>query len=142
MPEMQGDPMLVVERLLAATNAHDVERIAACFAEDYTLESPLHPARSFRGRQQVRSNWTQIFAAVRDLEARIIASAHNGQMLWTEWEMLGTRPDRSPHCMRGVFIFCVSSELIVSGRMFFEPVDASKDDAIAGLRRVLEGKPA
>jgi ketosteroid isomerase-like protein len=131
------DPLPTIERLLGATNAHDVEGIAACFAEGYTLESPIHPARSFRGKEQVRRNWTQILAAVSDLNARMLGSAQSGRTVWTEWEMVGTRRDGGPHCMRGVFIFQVLDGLIVSGRMFLEPVDASTSDANEGLRQVL-----
>ena len=44
----------MVDRLVHATNAHDVDAVAACFAEEYENETPVHPARSFRGREQVR----------------------------------------------------------------------------------------
>jgi ketosteroid isomerase-like protein len=131
------DPMPTIERLVHATNAHDVEAIAACFAEDYTLESPIHPTRSFRGKEQVRRNWTQIFSAAPDLEAHLVAFARDGQTAWTEWDMSGTRRDGGRHCMRGVFVFRVESGLIVGGRMFLEPVDTSSADANAGLRQVL-----
>ena len=63
-------PRTMVEQLERATNAHDLEALVECFAEDYENETPLHPARSFRGREQVRRNWTQIFAFVPDLHAR------------------------------------------------------------------------
>ena len=141
MREANPGPMPTIERLLGATNAHDVEGIVACFAEGYTLESPLHPARSFRGKQQVRTNWTQILAAVGDLEARLVSSARDGCTAWTEWEMVGTRRDGCSHCMRGVFIFRVEDDLIVNGRMFLEPVDVSAGDMNEGLRKVLGGAP-
>ena len=67
-----------VERLVRATNAHDIEGIVACFADDYTLDAPLHPARSFRGREQVRRNWTQILGAVPDLAVRLLRVAADG----------------------------------------------------------------
>jgi ketosteroid isomerase-like protein len=144
MSEANTDPMPTIERLLGATNAHDVEGIVACFAEGYTLDSPAHPARSFRGKQQVRRNWTQILAAVGDLEARLLGFARDGCVAWTEWEMVGTRRDGAAHWMRGVFIFRVEDGSIVSGRMFLEPVDSSTADANDGLRQVLasqEGGP-
>ena len=49
MTSTNDDPMSTIERLVAATNAHYLEGIVACFAAGYTLEAPLHPARSFRG---------------------------------------------------------------------------------------------
>jgi ketosteroid isomerase-like protein len=142
MNHASTDPMATIDRLLAATNARDVEAIVACFAEDYALESPLHPARSFRGREQVRRNWTQIFSAVGDLRARLVASARDGRTVWTEWEMVGTGRGGAPHCMRGVLIFEVEGDAIARGRMFLEPVDASPLDANEGLREVLAPRPS
>jgi hypothetical protein len=133
------DPLGTVDRLLRATNGHDVEGIVACFAEGYSLESPLHPARSFRGKEQVRRNWTQILSAIADLSARLVGSARDGDTVWTEWEMVGTRRDGGGHCLRGVFIFVVEGDLIVRGRMFLEPVDTSTLDANEGVREALAG---
>ena len=55
---------MVVERLNAAMNAHDIEAFVACFHEDYESEQPAHPDRAFRGRDQVRENWSAIFEGV------------------------------------------------------------------------------
>ena len=125
------------ERLVAASNQHDLEGIVACFASDYSLESPVHPARSFHGSQQVRRNWTQLLGAIRDIKVAIVRSAIDGQTVWTEQEMSGTRPDGARHLMRGVFIFGVTGGLICWGRMFLEPVDAANDDADAAVRAVI-----
>ena len=57
----------VIDRLIQATNEHDLEGIVGCFAADYRNETPAHPARGFVGRDQVRRNWTQILAAVPDI---------------------------------------------------------------------------
>ena len=46
----------VLDKLVDATNAHDVEAVTACFAADYVNETPVHPSRSFRGNAQVRRN--------------------------------------------------------------------------------------
>jgi ketosteroid isomerase-like protein len=123
-----------IERLLAATNAHDVEAIVACFADDYELTSPVHPARSFRGRDQVRRNWTAILGAVPDLNARIVGRARDGETVWTEWEMTGNRRDGAVHDMRGVFVFRVRDGLVRSGRMYLEPVDRDAGDMDRAVR--------
>lgn len=94
-----------------------------CFALDFVNETPAHPARSFRGRDQVRKNWAQIFGAVPNIEAEMVASAHDGDTVWTEWEMRGTRLDGAPHLMRGVSIFQVSGEEFTSVRFYLEPVE-------------------
>src|SRR5437764_172749 len=85
-------PQVVVDRLVAATNAHDLDALAACFATDYRNETPAHPSRGFAGRDQVRRNWEQIFAFVPDVHADVVDRATDGDTAWTEWDMTGTRP--------------------------------------------------
>ena len=46
-----------------------------CFTEDYVNETPAHPARGFRGREQVRRNWTRLFEALPDITATILQSS-------------------------------------------------------------------
>src|ERR1051325_11909106 len=53
-----------VQRLIEAINDHDLERMVSCFASGYVNETPAHPLRSFTGNEQVRTNWSQIFASV------------------------------------------------------------------------------
>ena len=66
------DSFATIDRLVRATNQHDLEALTACFAEDYLNETPAHPARGFRGQAQVRRNWEQIFAFVPDVRAGVI----------------------------------------------------------------------
>lgn len=114
----------MVDRLVQATNDHDLEGLVSCFAEDYTNETPVHPGRSFRGRAQVRKNWEQIFAFVPDLRAEVTASVIAGEMAWTEWEMTGTRRDGTAHQMRGVIVFGVRDGVAQWARFYLEPVDS------------------
>lgn len=118
-----GGPGNAVDRLVQATNDHDLDGLVACFAEDYENETPAHPGRSFRGRGQVRRNWEQIFAFVPDLRAEITRSAVDGDVVWTEWEMTGTRRDGSAHWMRGVVIFDVLGGIAQRARFYLEPVE-------------------
>jgi hypothetical protein len=80
-------PAAVVERLLEAVNAHDLEAMVALFADDYRNETPAHPQRGFRGNQQVRRNWTQLFAGVPDLRARLPGAVVDGDSVWTDWDI-------------------------------------------------------
>jgi ketosteroid isomerase-like protein len=128
MTSANNNPMAAIELLVRATNAHDLEGIVSCFADDYTLDAPVHPARSFRGKEQVRCNWTQILDAVPDISVRVLRSACDGGTAWSEWEMMGTRRDGVAHLTRGVFIFGVSEGLVRWGRMFLDPVDLTGPD--------------
>jgi ketosteroid isomerase-like protein len=123
----------VVDRLVQATNDHDLDGLVACFAEDYANETPVHPGRSFRGRTQVRQNWEQIFAFVPDLTAKVISSTIADETAWTEWEMTGTRRDGTAHQMRGVILFGVRGGVAQWARFYLEPVDSGTgtvDDAV------------
>jgi ketosteroid isomerase-like protein len=117
-----------------ATNAHDIEAICACFAPDYRNETPVHPARGFTGSEQVRRNWTQILTSIPDLAAEVVGSAVSGETVWSEWEHCGTRPDGTPHLMRGVIVFTVKDGLIASARFYLEPVDESDMDVDAAVQ--------
>jgi ketosteroid isomerase-like protein len=125
-----------LERLTAATNAHDVEGIVDCFADDYVNETPCHPARGFTGREQVRRNWTTILAAVPDHEAEVVAWVEDGPRLWTEWEMRGTLRDGARLLMRGAMVFTLRDGVATHLRFFLEPVDdsgATVDEAVSTM---------
>jgi hypothetical protein len=114
----------------------------ACFAPDYRNETPAHPERDFSGREQVRKNWTQIFAAIPDVHAEVLRCAVDGDTAWTEWEHRGTRPDGTAHLMRGVIIFGVVDGLAQWARFYLEPVQSDGggvDDAVR--RQVTSGGP-
>jgi hypothetical protein len=111
------------DRLLAATNAHDVDAIVACFADDYVNEMPCHPARGFTGREQVRMNWTSMLAAVPDLRAEVVAAVRSEGVEWTQWEMRGNARDGSTFHLAGVILFEVEGDVAKACRFFLEPVD-------------------
>lgn len=129
-------PRAVLDRLVAAVNAHNVEAMVSCFAEDYVNETPAHPGRGFRGNAQVRANWSQIFAAVPDVEAQVVRASVDGGGLWTEWEVSGSRADGAAFVMRGVVIFGTANDVFASARFYLEPVEETSGDVDAHTRRV------
>jgi ketosteroid isomerase-like protein len=131
----------VLARLERATNAHDVDAVTACFAPDYRNDTPAHPERGFTGREQVRRNWEQIFAAVPDVTATVLRSAVNGDEAWSEWEHRGTRRDGSTHVMRGVVIFGVANGLMTWARFYLEPVQEGGGNVDATVRRQVGAAP-
>lgn len=133
---MDSQPPQVLDRLLAAINAHELEAMVSCFAEDYTNETPVHPPRGFRGQEQVRTNWSQIFAAVPNIQARVVRSSVDGDTLWTEWDIAGDRVDGARFVMRGIVIFGVASDRIATSRFYLEPVEDTSGDVNAHTRRV------
>jgi ketosteroid isomerase-like protein len=131
MDRTSQGPAAVVGRLVAAINAHDLEAMVACFADDYVNEWPAHPQRGFRGNQQVRSNWSQIFAGVPDLRARLPRMSVDGDTVWTEWDIAGTRRDGAAHLMRGVAIHGITADRIAWVRFYLEPVEETSGDVNA-----------
>lgn len=130
-----GDgPAELVNRLRRAVTDHDLDGVVTCFAVDYRNETPAHPSRGFLGRDQVRRNWQQIFAAVPDITAEVLRCSVDGDTAWSEWEHRGTRADGSPHLMRGVVIFGVTDGLAAWARFYLEPVRDDGMDSDRALR--------
>jgi ketosteroid isomerase-like protein len=127
----------LLDRLRQATNAHDLDALAACFHVDFDSTFPAHPERAFRGQAQMRQNWEQIFAAVPDIESHMVRSAANEGTAWAEWEWHGTRRDGAPFAMRGVTIQGVRDGKIAWARLYMEPVQAGGPGAEDGVRQVL-----
>jgi len=127
----------LVGRLLRAVNDHDLDGLVDCFSADYLNETPCHPERGFRGRAQVRTNWERLFAGIPDLTASVLRTAEAGGSTWSEWEMLGTRPDGDPHLMRGVVIFGVTDGRAAWARFYLEPADSQGGDVDAAISSVV-----
>jgi ketosteroid isomerase-like protein len=129
---MQNAQMMI-DRLAAAMNDHDLEALADCFDENVASEQPVHPARGFTGRAQVRKNWAQIFGGVPDLRADLVRAATDGDTAWAEWDWSGTRVDGTPHRLRGVTILGIRGDRAAWVRFYMEPVEqggASIDGAV------------
>jgi ketosteroid isomerase-like protein len=137
MERDEQGPAAVVQRLLTAINAHDLDAMVALFAEDYVNEWPAHPQRGFQGNEQVRRNWSQIFAGVPDLQARLPRMVVDGDTVWTEWDIAGTRRAGGPFLMRGVSIFGVAEDRLAWVRFYLEPVEEDSGDVDANTRRVV-----
>ena len=113
----------VMNRLVSAMNAHDLDTSAALFDVDYRSSQPAHPGRTFTGREQMRANWAAMFAGVPDFRAEIVGTAQDGHTTWTEWRWSGTRTDGLLLDMRGVTVFETRDGQIVAGRLFMEDVE-------------------
>src|SRR5436305_13728635 len=95
-------PLSIIERLGDAINRHDLDALTACFAPDYASEIPAHPDRAFRGHEQMRRNWTQIFGGVPNIAATLLRSAGEGDTARADWDWRGTRGAGSAFALRCV----------------------------------------
>jgi ketosteroid isomerase-like protein len=113
----------VIARLEAAWNAHDVDALVRCFDPRYESEQPIHPARRFTGSEQVRRNWTAIFAEAPDFRAERRALAVDGDTALTEWRWSGRRPDGSAFERAGAIVMGIEAGRIRWARVYMEPVE-------------------
>jgi predicted SnoaL-like aldol condensation-catalyzing enzyme len=123
--EMNPSPKVVMERLQQALNQHDIEAFVACFAPAYQSEQPIHPDRDFRGREQVRKNWSAVFSEIPDLQADLHRITAEDETVWAEWHWHGTLADGGRFDWQGVTIFGVQENHIIWGRLYMEPVQES-----------------
>lgn len=139
-----SSPASAIDRLCAAINAHDLDAMVACFTADYDSSFPAHPDRAFRGHEQVRKNWGQIFGAVPDLSATLVRSTQDRDVVWAEWDWQGTRRDGVPFHQRGVTIQGVKGSQLTWARLYMESVDEGRgvdgaiQEALASVDRSQE----
>lgn len=133
-PDRSSAGERLVRRLHAAMNAHDIEAFVACFAEGYASAQPAHPDRAFRGREQVRENWSAIFSGVPDFRAELIRVDAVGATAWSEWRWAGTQTDGERLDMAGVIVFVVRDDHVASARLYVEPVERAGAGIEAAVR--------
>lgn len=140
MADLIVTPTDVIARLFDRTNAHDLEGLVACFAADYALINPVHPARDFVGPDQVRRNWTGLLAGVPNLHASVHRLVADGERVWVEMSMAGTRRDGEPVHLAGIQVFTVREGLVRGCRFYLEPVEPGGLDADASIHQTA-GRP-
>jgi ketosteroid isomerase-like protein len=129
-----------VGRFTAAVASHDADSVVTCFTEDCEFVLPQHPARSFVGRSQARTNWSTIFAAVPDLQVSARDTVDDGDRCWVEWEYTGTRTDGQPHHMRGVTIIDLDDAArLRSARFYVDYVDTDSTSIGEHLQSLTDG---
>ena len=134
--KMNLSSQVVLERLHRAQSQHDLESFVACFAPDYQSEQPIHPDRAFRGREQVRKNWSTVFSEMPDFQSELLRTTTEDDIAWAEWHWYGTLADGERFDWWGVTIFGVQDNQIRWGRLYMEPVqapDAGIDAAVKSM---------
>ena len=131
-----GDPRALMERLTAAQNAHDLDALLACFDAEYCSEQPLFPARTFRGIDQVRANWSALLGAIADFRAEVVRSAVQGDTVFAEVHWTGTKEDGAPLDERGVITAGVRDDRLAWGRLYVDEVQAQAPGIDAAVRRM------
>jgi SnoaL-like domain len=125
-PSVEANLLSVIERIREATNRHDLDALANCFAADYASAFPTHPERAVGGREQLRRTWAQIFQAVPNIQSELLRWATHATTIWAEWEWHGTFATGALFLQRGVTIHGVEHGVTAWVRLYMEPV---RDDA-------------
>jgi ketosteroid isomerase-like protein len=120
--QMYSSPKLVFERMIQATNRHDLEAMVAFFAPDYRSEQPFHPERNFVGQEGVRKNWSFFFTTIPDIQIEILGEVEEGDTVWAELHFHGTQTDGKKHAVRGVTIQGIQADQIIWARLYIETV--------------------
>ena len=115
--------ILLLERLRAALDAHDLDTFVGFFREDYVGERPRHPGSPMSSREDVRNNWAEVISDVPDLRVDIPAAVEDGNTIWSEWRAYGTARSGAMLELRGVIIFGVQDGQVAWSRMYLEPVE-------------------
>ena len=124
----------VIDRLVVAVNAHDLDAVAGFIHEDYRSEQPVHPGRAFVGGAQMLANWEAMFAGIPNFHAEIRRSVQDGDTTWSEWRWSGSRSDGQAFEMRGVTLFEITDGQIVAGRLYMEDVERD----VTGIEQAVE----
>ena len=124
----------VIDQLVRAMNAHDLNGAADLFDVDYRSAQPAHPGRAFTGRAQMRANWEAMFAGIPDFRAEVLRSVDDGDNTWSEWRWSGNRGDGEAFEMRGVTLFEIADDVIVAGTLYMEELEGD----LVGINRTVE----
>src|SRR5258706_7710889 len=123
--QTHSSPQVVFERMIQATNRHDLDAMLQYFAPDFRSEQPCHPERAFTGRAGVRKNWSFFFTTVPDMQVDILNAVEEGDTIWAELYYRGTQTDRKKFTVKGVTMMGIQADQIIWARLYIEPVQES-----------------
>ena len=114
----------MMDRLLMAMNADDIDAFVACFVPEYRSETTRAPRSGLLGQRPGSGELDGRFAGVPDFHAELLASAttEDGVEIG-EWHWQGTHADGSPFAMQGITVMGVEDGHLAWGRLYMEPIE-------------------
>jgi hypothetical protein len=94
----------MLDALVAAFNAHDVDRVMTFFHHDCTMDGPRGPSphgRRWVGTDEVRAAVAERFAGLPDVHYGGVRHLVAGDRAVTEWTLTGTTPEGERIEVRG-----------------------------------------
>ena len=120
------DRLVVLERMVDAFNAHDLDAIMSLFTEDCVFESPRGPeawGQRFEGLRAVREGLGARFTTIPDVHyggGRHFVSGDRGV---SEWTLTGTTADGVRLNLRGCDIWTFRDDKVVVKNSFWKIVE-------------------
>jgi steroid delta-isomerase-like uncharacterized protein len=137
---LRTDSAALIDRLTEAWNAHDAERVAACYApdavsRDVTLTDSLH------GRTAIRNGAQTYMRAFPDIRVEVKRLFGDGELICEEWRATGThRGDLFGLPATGRTAEVIGCNVMQLGSDGLIQSETTYSDA-AGLYRQLESLP-
>lgn len=104
--------MNVVDRVLAALNARDIDAFVACYAPDATIENGYEQVAA-RGHDELRTKYGAMFEGYPDVHIEAGWRSQVGNFVVQEETVTGRRGHE-----RHVAVYQVENDLIVRERLF------------------------
>jgi ketosteroid isomerase-like protein len=117
------DRLAVLERMLDAFNAHDLDAIMSLFAEDCVFESPRGPdawGRRFEGQAAVREGLGARFTTIPDVHYGDGGHFVSGDRGVSEWTLTGTTTEGVRLNVRGCDIWTFRDDKVVVKNSFWK----------------------
>jgi hypothetical protein len=103
----------VIDRLLVALNAHDLDAFVACYAPDATIENG-HDKVVARGHDELRARYGPMFEESPDVRVAPVSRTDVGEFVVQEEHVTGRGEPQ-----RHVAVYQVRNGLIVRERLLF-----------------------
>jgi hypothetical protein len=110
----------VLLKMEAAINAHNIDAFVNCFIHDFVGAHPVHAERNLISAEQVRKNWTALFAQVPNIQAKLITHTIADELGWSEWHWQGNHTNGTELDMRGVVVVELRENTIAWVRLYME----------------------
>jgi ketosteroid isomerase-like protein len=120
------DRLAVLERMVDAFNAHDLDAIMALFADDCVFESPRGPeawGRRFQGQSAVREGLGARFTTIPDVHYGDGSHFVSGDRGVSEWTLTGTTTEGTRLNVRGCDLWTFRDDKVVVKNSFWKIVE-------------------
>jgi ketosteroid isomerase-like protein len=115
-----------LEFLVAAFNAHDLDRIMSCFAEACVLEMPRGPdpwSARYEGKTAVRAGLATRFAGIPDVRYEDATHHVAGDVGISQWTLRGNARDGQRVEVRGCDFYTFRDGLVVRKDSYWKIVE-------------------